>query len=362
MTRVLVAGWIGSTNLGDELVFAGLRRLLSSHDCTVTAISMDVAATRTHHHVAAVSHRDVPGSVAAVGAADAVILGGGGLLQDVTSPLNLPYHLARVVLARARRTPFAGVGLGVEGLGTRLGRQLVRRGLGGAAGVTVRDEASRSLLADVGVPGARVAADLAFALDPPTAPPDRARDRLVVSLRPWTGRRHRLPAAARGDATPEAHVTALASALDRAAGRSGRMVRFVALQHDRDDAFHRRVAGRMRAEVEFRTPALDGVLAEYAAASAVVTMRYHGGVAAILAGVPSVLVSYAAKVDGLAAELGTATRRIPWTPGELAAVPDALAAVEDQHDHILTVRERLGDRQRVNRALIAELIARAADH
>src|SRR5690606_37826079 len=147
----------------------------------------------------------------------------------------------RVFLARARNTPVVGLGLGVGGLETRLGHRLTRSAMRGVAALSVRDQASADLLEQVGVPGAIVAADPAFALEAPDVP---VGDHLVVALRPWGGR-GRLPAAARGDVTPEAHVVALAAALDGAARRTGLTVRFVALQADRDDAFHRRIAEHM---------------------------------------------------------------------------------------------------------------------
>ena len=162
--RVLVAGWIGSTNLGDELVFAGMRELLERRGIRPVAVSQDPVATRTDHGVNAVSGIDPYAITRAIGQADAVILGGGGLLQDDSSVLNLPFHLSRVALAGGRGTPFAGVGLGVGGLSTTFGRGLVRRAMRSAVAISVRDQPSAELLAEVGVPGAVLAADTAFAL------------------------------------------------------------------------------------------------------------------------------------------------------------------------------------------------------
>lgn len=381
--KVLVAGWVGSTNLGDELVFAGTRRLLAGHQIAV--ITTDPAATRRVHGVGTVAHDDPAGIVRAVGSADAVVFGGGGIVQDVTSALNLPYHLSRLTIARARRTSFAAVGLGIGGLETPLGRRLVRPGLRGAVGITVRDEPSRQLLADVGVPGAVLAADLAFALDPPDAPasaeapaatttasaeaPARATgapgaapsdlrgDHLAVCLRPWSGRTHeRLPAGMRGDTTPDGHVAALAAALDETAGRTGLGIRFVALQRDRDDDFHRRVADRMTTPTTRCAPDLDGLLAEVGRARAVVSMRYHGGVAGILAGLPTVLVSYALKVDALAAELGEGGRLLPWDPAEFARIPGAVEAVLARSEVVVDTRERLRARQAGNARLVDRLL------
>ena len=357
--RVLVAGWIGSTNLGDELALAGLRRLLAPSVASVAAISVAPDATRATHGVGAVSHAAPYDLLRATRRADAVVFGGGGIVQDVTSPLNLPYHLSRVRLARWCGTPVAGIGLGIGGLDTAVGRAMVRRELAGLAGISVRDLASARLLEEVGVPGARVASDLAFALDPPEVHPVSGPDRLVVSLRPWSERRSRRPVAAREDPTPVGQVRALADALDRTARRTGLEVRFVALQTDRDDVFHRRVAERMRTAVTFAAPPLEGLLHEYAAATAALTMRYHGGVAATLAGVPMVLLSYALKTDALAEELGPGARRLGLAPRELASIPEALEGVTTRRDDVLAARERLTARQEGNQAVLDQLLATA---
>lgn len=358
--KVLVAGWIGSTNLGDELVFSGLRRLLAPHGVRISAISVDPAATRATHGVGAIGHLDVATLLRAVDEADAVVFGGGGLVQDDSSALNLPYHLGRVVLARARHTPYAAVGLGVGGLGTRFGRSLVHGALQNAVGIAVRDGDSRDLLEEVGVAGAIVSADLAFALPAPTTgAPETEGDRLVVCLRPWSATPSRLPAAVQRDATPDAHLDALADALDRAASATGLPVEFVALQRDRDDAVHARVAERMVTPTTRQTPSLEELLPTVARARAVIAMRYHGGVAATLAGRPSVLIGYAAKVDALAHELGAGGKALRWDPADLADIPDALAAVLPHGRAVTRTRADLQARQAGNRDVLARLLATA---
>ena len=42
---------------------------------------------------------------------DALIFGGGGLLQDETGLWNLPFHLSRITAARKQGLPWIGVGL-----------------------------------------------------------------------------------------------------------------------------------------------------------------------------------------------------------------------------------------------------------
>jgi polysaccharide pyruvyl transferase WcaK-like protein len=112
--------------------------------------------------------------------------------------------------------------------------------------------------------------------------------------------------------------------------------------------------------VEFAVPDLDGVLDEFAAARAVISMRYHGGIAATLAGRPVVLIDYASKVSSLANELGDGARLLAWEPTDLDTIPDALAAVTGREEQVLATRARLQDRQAANAAAIDRLLDTAS--
>jgi polysaccharide pyruvyl transferase CsaB len=347
--RVLVAGWVGSTNLGDELVLAGLLRHLRAVGAVPVVLSVDPTATARVHGVEAVPSGGPPSLLAAAGNADALVLGGGGLLQDETSPFNLPFHLARSWAAAARRLPRAGVGLGAGRLGTAVGRGLVRASLRGMP-VSVRDAPSADLLASLGLPRPVVAADLAMAL------PDvdvEARDRVVVCLRPWTGGGGLLPASVRARRRPADDEPALrttARELDRLHRTTGLVPHLVALQADRDGPLHEALADRMTEPVTTARPDLASLPAELGSGRVVVAMRYHGALCAVLAGRPAVLVGYSPKVDALAGELGAAGRLLPWRPGGLAGTVEAVQAVAGADTG--EARQRLRTREAGNLAVL----------
>jgi polysaccharide pyruvyl transferase CsaB len=349
--KVLVAAWVGSTNLGDELVFAGLARLLRGRGHEVTAVSVDPDATRRVHGVDAVAPSAVLGAAAA---ADAVVFGGGGLLQDESSALNLPYHLSRVWAAAARRTPVVGLGLGAGRLETRAGRALVRATLRRAA-LSVRDAPSADLLCSLGLARPVVAADLALELpDVELAP----QDRLVVCLRPWSGGRGGLrPAerAAGGQVAPEPVLQATARALDQAAAATGLTPHLVALQADRDGPLHDAVADRMTSTATTARPDLDQLPGEVASGRVTAAMRYHGGLCAVLAGRPAVLIGYSPKVDALAGELGDGGRLLPWQPGGPSGLPEAVQAVLGHDDAVAAARAALRARGRRHEQVLERL-------
>ena len=168
--EVFVSAWVGSTNLGDELVFRAMAAKLKGRGTTITAASISPAATAAAHQVKAVPSSNPAMLLGAMMRADRMVLGGGGLLQDQTSSVNLPYHLWRPAMARYLRTAVAGIGLGAGPLQTRGGRRWVQAGLRHARAITVRDRPSADLLAELGL-AASVSADLAWSLPAPTPTP-----------------------------------------------------------------------------------------------------------------------------------------------------------------------------------------------
>lgn len=356
-----MAAWVGSTNLGDELVFCGLCRRLADLGAGVTAVSVDPAATRAAHGVAAVDHRDVAGLVRATRQADAVVLGGGGLLQDHTSALNLPYHLSRILPARLAGTPLGVVGIGAGPLGGRLGRRMAGAALAGARVVTARDAASAELLRELGVAPVEVSADLALSLPVPEV---AVGDHLVVCLRPWTGRRGRLPVALRrpGDDVAPWFVAEMAAALDDAAAATGLAVRFVAFQGDRDGPLHDRVAERLSAPVTAVRPGVHDVVGEVARGRVVVAMRYHALACAVLGGRPAVSLGYDPKVTSLAADVGPGVLPLAFDRAArraLAPAVERLAGTEDGEGHrgVVDARARLRRREQANGAALERLLA-----
>jgi polysaccharide pyruvyl transferase WcaK-like protein len=334
VVRVAVAAWVSSPNAGDELVHAGLRRHLA--DLGVQA------------HLAA-----RPRLVAdcATRSVDGLVLGGGGLLQDETSAANVPFHLVPVLAARV---PAVGVGLGAGPLTTRLARTLVTSAIHRLVDIAVRDIASADLLADLGIRRPIVAADLAFSLPRPRV---EVEDVLVAALRPWSGRRHRLPVALRRGATAvdPAFADRAAAALDAACSRTGLRLELVALDPPKDEPLARAVADRVRAPVDVVVPEPLEVPAAVGRGRVVVAMRYHAAVGAALAGRPAVLLGYSPKLTGLAADLDA--RVLGWDLAEpdllAAATADALARPPE------LVESRLAElqaREQGNRRVLERLL------
>jgi len=171
--RIALSGYYGFGNAGDEAILAaslaGLRDRLPDADFVI--LSADPDATAVQHDVEARPRWPLWSVWRTLRGADLLLLGGGGLLQDSTSALSLRYYLAVLRLARLTRTPYAIFAQGIGPLRGRMGRWATARCMRRAAAITVRDQASAELLAEIGVARERieVTADPALTLVP--APP-----------------------------------------------------------------------------------------------------------------------------------------------------------------------------------------------
>lgn len=345
--RIVVAGWSGTANLGDELLLRALLGLLTERGWSATVVSRDPIATAALHGVASIALSDATGLWKAVRQADGVVLGPGTIIQDQTSPASLPWHLSRVLTAAAARRPIVGVGLGIGPLRRRGSRTLVGAALRRCTAVAVRDPASAALAASCGVRGVLVGSDLALNLPRPSGP---LVPRLVAALRAhapgpqWRPLQDR-PAAA----WDPARIAGLAAALDDAAIRVGLPVCLVTMDTDHDTAYAEAVARHLRSDHEVVVPDLDSVLEVVGTAEVVVAMRYHAGIAALAGGRPSVLIDYADKVRGLADDVaasggGGGMLRVADDPSGWAALGAAVSAVAGQGAVVGEARDRIASR------------------
>lgn len=357
---MVVAGWSGTTNLGDELLLRALLELLAERNVVATVVSRDPWTTAALHGVETLALGDAVGLWRAVRKAEGIVLGPGTILQDQTSPLSLPWHLSRVVTAAAAQRRVVGVGLGIGPLRRRGSRTMLRRALHRCAAVAVRDPASAALAASCGVDDVLVGCDLALALPRPTGP---TVPRLVAALRAHAPKPQWRPLQDRPAAAWDpSRVAGLAAALDDAAARTGLPVCLVAMDTDHDAAYAEAVAQRLSCDHEIVVPDLDNVLEVVGTAEVVVAMRYHAGIAALAGGRPTVLIDYAAKVRGLGDDVaanggGDGMRLVTDDPAGWAALGSAVTEVAGQATAVAGARDRIAGRLGAHRRALDALDA-----
>ena len=295
--RILICGWAGAGNIGDELLTRSIVELVTEAGGVPVVSSRDPKSTATLHH-GVQTIRWGPTTAWAATKCDGVIVGPGGIIQDSSSAWSLPGHLLGPLVRRWIGIPVTGIGLGAEPLRRRTSRWILRRTLGGTEPI-VRDEGSACVFLQSNVT-AKVAPDIAFTQPLRTVEADPAERQIVVavggSVRPGS----LLPAAHRisgGD------PSTIAASLDILARHLNAGVLFVSVRGDRDIELAEMVAPRMLTFTEILEPELDPTLDALAGADLVVSSRYHSSLVAVQNGVPTVVLSEQAKLRSLVAQI-----------------------------------------------------------
>ena len=144
MKNILISGYYGSRNGGDEAMLSAMLEVLREEDnqLNFTVISMNPDYTKKRHNVDAVKWLDIFSIIRKIISADLLISGGGSLLQNVTSRRSLYYYLGIILLAKifgCKVMLYAqGIGPIRGGIANRLMRLIVNR----VDLITVRDKGS----------------------------------------------------------------------------------------------------------------------------------------------------------------------------------------------------------------------------
>lgn len=370
------------SNLGDRVILESQLADLRSKGIEVGVASADprytwdVLGARPFD----VSRGRIRAMLHGVSWADAVVVGGGELVQDSSSLLYSPFNLLPVLASRLAGKPCFAWAIGI-GQGDELRpwtRRLVRVALGGAAGTTVRDRPSETTLLRLGVPRRRLwkTADCAFRFadgferrGPVSALPDV----LGVAPRNVSVRRGSLlPIETRRklglhrETDPAPRRRAWAALLDRHLDRWGGRIRLFPFHtgslSTSDHVECERIAGLMRhsdrTEVfESGGRPLERTLEAFAACRVIIGVPLHSSILAVVTGSVPVALPYASKGKRFMDEIGMGDLCLAGgsveeqDPETIAGVLDS-AWSEDDHrarrEHVVAQRRRLAEASRLN--------------
>jgi polysaccharide pyruvyl transferase CsaB len=293
--RPLLCGYYGEHNLGDDaLLEVLLSQVPRDWDPQVTA--HDQAWVTARFGVKTCDRRRLTAVLRQIGACDALVLGGGSLLQDATSFQSLVYYCLLILTARLRGKSVVLWGQGLGPLRRPISRILVRAILPLATAISWRDEKSARLAEELGHRRHRVGSDPVWAY--PQQVWKGMGGPIVLCWRPFS-------VLDSGGWAP--YLQALATLLEG----SGRELVWLPFHRDQDGGLldhlarsapmPRSVRERSR-EVRVAEPA--EAMDVFTGAGLVVAMRLHGLILAALAGSPVAALSYDPKVAAAAQGLG----------------------------------------------------------
>jgi hypothetical protein len=332
----LIVGAFGQDNPGDEALLASAVDAVRSCDGWQPVVA-------TARRAATADRLDVdtvPATAVGVGRAatrcDALVVGGGTIFKELhatsrrgpSSLLANTAVLCRVVQGRNR--PVALLGVGASSMRTRRARALARDVAEHVDLLVLRDSQSAEVLVALGVPGPlRVGADLTWTSLRELVPQPRTDEGpLGVAVSHLAG--------------DDAFDLRLGTAIAVVAGSHGdvEVEPWQGSPHLGPDArCGARLAKSIGRAARVVDPPLDlaDAVARSSRRSGIVAMRFHGAVAAAMAGRPFLAVAHEPKLAGLAARLGQPS--VPPTSSipALVAGLEALAGAGPPHAELLAV-------------------------
>ncbi|RVU54574.1 polysaccharide pyruvyl transferase CsaB [Anaerosphaera multitolerans] len=150
--KILVSGYYGYNNIGDEAILKGLVDGISSKcDAEIVVLSKNPDWTTMKYDVKSVNRSKLFEIIRAIRSCDMILLGGGSLLQDITSKKSILYYLAilRLGMLFKKKTFIYSQGIGPITL--KRNRALTRRILNKVDFINVRDSQSARELKELGV-------------------------------------------------------------------------------------------------------------------------------------------------------------------------------------------------------------------
>ncbi|MBD0300903.1 MAG: polysaccharide pyruvyl transferase CsaB, partial [Tolypothrix sp. T3-bin4] len=181
--RVLLSGYYGKGNGGDEALLATLLQMLPEH-VTPVVLSGNPQQTRDRYLVES-SDRMAPLSlIEALRSCDAFIWGGGSLIQDTSSAISPFYYGGLMALAQKMNLKTVAWAQGIGPLNRSITRSMARNTYSNSTKVSVRDRGSAALLSDWQIPFI-LAPDPVWALESKPVPGlwDLPAPRVAVTLR-----------------------------------------------------------------------------------------------------------------------------------------------------------------------------------
>lgn len=162
--KVVISGYYGFKNFGDEAILGVLIDKLKAFDSNITVFSSNPDWTTETYSVSSVKSFDLKSVFKKIRESDILISGGGSLLQDVTSLKSLIYYSLIIFAALFYKKKVIIFAQGIGPINNPVARKIVMMLLKAAYYVCVRDENSLNLLKRYNI-NAELVCDPIYTLD-----------------------------------------------------------------------------------------------------------------------------------------------------------------------------------------------------
>lgn len=306
MSKIVISGYYGFANAGDEAMLTAIIKSLRSKESNVqlTVISGNPEFTASKYRVNSIHRFNFLSIISALKESDLLLSGGGSLLQDVTSKRSLLYYLFIIGIGRFLNKKVMLFAQGIGPINSCFLRKLTKKVCSKADLITVRDTDSLTELKRIGINDSKVQLTADAVLTLPKADTGQGKILLkqasvplhkkliVISVRQWQKNNY---------------LTALAQGADILAEKYDAHIVFLPLQHAADKEICTLVQSEMKnsadstvLDVKCDTEQFLSVIGN---ADLMIGMRLHALVFASVMEIPFAALSYDPKIEGFVKEI-----------------------------------------------------------
>ncbi|MBE0450631.1 MAG: polysaccharide pyruvyl transferase CsaB [Clostridia bacterium] len=183
--KILIIGYYGSDNLGDELLLKETLKLIAPYveKSNIKVLSYHVDQTKRFHGVEGVSRNKPLRIFRAILGADIIIGGGGSMLQNVTSNRSLMYYLSLINFGMVFGKKVVLLGNGIGPIKGGFQTRIVKRTLNRVDYLHLRDKDSYDWINGDQKSHIHLGQDLA--LENAIESADIKRNNVIVNIRMW---------------------------------------------------------------------------------------------------------------------------------------------------------------------------------
>lgn len=153
MKKILLAGYYGFGNLGDEAILEmSIKQILQiTNKENITVLTSNVDETQRKYNIKAIDRNNIFSIINNLRKSYMLVFGGGSLLQDVTSKRSIYYYLWLIKLAKIMNNKVIMLSQGIGPIINERNKKMTSKILNTVDCITVRDKESGIFLEDIGV-------------------------------------------------------------------------------------------------------------------------------------------------------------------------------------------------------------------
>lgn len=354
--KILISGYYGFGNCGDEAVLQAIVQGLKGHDLTV--LSAAPGLTSQLYKVSSINRYLCLFIIKQMLRTDLFISGGGTLFQNKTSNRSFYYYLALVFIAKLLRKKVMIFAQGFGPLSGWLNKKLIKFVFNRVDTITLRDNDSYEKLKALGINPDRmkVTADPALLLDIPSM----SEGEKLLSLEGINKKGKPLLGIALRD-IPNLDMDSVINAIDWLAEKYNYIPVFVLFQSPQDMHGSAKVIHGIKGEnhLIFRICKPNEMLSLFSQFDLVIGMRLHSLIFALINTVPMLGISYDPKVESFMKEIEQPFMDINHPAGMKAALEDIIRNKEAIKHKLAVKKKELQAKAKKNFSLcLSALVAK----